>query len=50
MLMDGSKVDVSTGCDISFGFVYGVDAMGDKGLVATGYFENGNHNANPISE
>ena len=50
MLMDGSKVDVSTGCDISFGSVYGVDATGGKGSVSTGFFENSNHNSNPISE
>ena len=50
MLMDGRKVSVDSGVDITFGAVYGFDLMEREDVQETGYFSNVGHIGNPVHQ
>ena len=49
MLMDGYKINATSGVDITYGSVYGLDITGNTGLQDTGFFGNSGHVDNPAN-
>ena len=50
MLMNGRESNMGVGCDITYGSVDGVDVVGNRGPVMTGFFQNPNRRPNPTHD